>query len=647
MRLQVFGGASKLCAMSDWDVQQARSTYNLAHWGAGYFDVGGNGHLLARPGRDRDRAPLDLHELAYRVRDAGLSWPVLVRFVDILHDRVDTLVDAFAAATAVDDYQGSFTAAYPIKVNQQRSVVTEILGHGDGRVGLEAGSKPELMAALALVPSGGLIVCNGYKDREYVRLALVGRDLGHRIFIVVEKLSELELVIEESRALGVAPLLGVRVRLASIGAGKWQNTGGEKSKFGLSAAQVLKVVGRLGASGLLDSLRLLHFHLGSQIANIRDIQRGTREAARCYAELRALGVPLSCVDVGGGLGVDYEGTRSRSFCSMNYTVQEYARNVVHTLWEVCTECGLPHPDIVTESGRAMTAHHAVLLTNVTDVECVTGEESGATPAEDDPLILHDLWRAYQSLSGQGPSGRSALEVYHDTVHWLAEVQSMYTHGVLSIAQRARAEQLHAATCWRVRALLQPAIRAHREVLDELNERLADKYFCNLSVFQSLPDVWAIDQIFPIVPLHRLDEPPVRRAVILDLTCDSDGRIDHYVDREGVESSLPLHKWRSEEPYLLGFFLVGAYQEILGDMHNLFGDTDSVNVVLDEGGGYRLEDAQHGDTVDTLLRYVHFDPDELRERYRAKIRSAELDEGRRAAYREILEAGLEGYTYLED
>ncbi len=628
--------------MSGWDIEQARATYNLVHWGAGYFDVGPDGHLIAHPGRDPRRGAVDLHELAHRVRAAGLSWPVLVRFVDILHERVDTLVEAFAAATAADGYEGSFTAAYPIKVNQQRSVVTEILGHGDGRVGLEAGSKPELMAALALTPAGGLIVCNGYKDREYIRLALIGRELGHRIFIVVEKLSELELVVEESRALGVEPLLGVRMRLASIGAGKWQNTGGEKSKFGLSAAQVLEVVERLQGAGLLGSLRLLHFHLGSQIANIRDIQRGAREAARCYAELRALGVPLSCVDVGGGLGVDYEGTRSRSFCSMNYTVGEYARNVVHTLWEVCTEHDLPHPDIVTESGRAMTAHHAVLITNVTDVEPAADDQPGPAPGADDPLILHDLWRACE-----GVSERSALEAYHDAAHWLAEAQSMYMHGVLTIAQRARAERLYFAACRRVRPLLQPSIRAHRELLDELDEKLADKYFCNLSVFQSLPDVWAIDQIFPIVPLHRLDEAPARRAVIQDLTCDSDGRIDQYVDREGVESTLPLHAWRPGEPYLLGFFLVGAYQEILGDMHNLFGDTDSVNVVLDAGGGYRLEDAQRGDTVDALLRYVHFDPQTLRERYRTKLEAAPIDAARRAAYWESLEGGLDGYTYLED
>ncbi|MHB1239446.1 MAG: biosynthetic arginine decarboxylase, partial [Gammaproteobacteria bacterium] len=447
---------------------------------------------------------------------------------------------------------------------------------------------------------------------------------------------------EESRALGVTPLVGVRVRLASIGAGKWQNTGGDKSKFGLSAAQTLEVVQRLDAAGLLGSLQLLHFHLGSQIANIHDIQRGAREAARCYAELRTLGVPLACVDVGGGLGVDYEGTRSRSFCSMNYTVQEYARNVVHTLWEVCAEQSLPHPDIITESGRAMTAHHAVLVTNVTDVECAPGIACDGAPGDDEPMILHDLWRALQGLSE-----RSALEVYHDTAHWLAEAQSMYTHGVLDLAQRARAEQIYYATCWKVRPLLKPAIGAHRDVLDELNEKLADKYFCNLSVFQSLPDVWAIDQIFPIVPLHRLDEAPARRAVIQDLTCDSDGRIDHYVDRDGIETTLPLHACHPRESYLLGFFLVGAYQEILGDMHNLFGDTDSVNVVLTEDGGYRLEEAQRGDTVDALLRYVHFEPEDLKERYRAKIQAAPLSAAQRTDYLEILEAGLEGYTYLED
>ena len=626
--------------MDDWTPADARHTYNIAHWGDGYFDVGEAGTLLVRPDRTAGRE-IDLSALAAELRRAGLDLPVLVRFPGILHDRIDALIGAFDQATAADGFTGRFTPVYPIKVNQQRCVVEEIVGHGDGRVGLEAGSKPELMAVLALGPTGGTIVCNGYKDREYLRLALAGQALGHRVHLVIEKRSELEAVLEEAEALGVAPILGVRVRLASIGAGNWQNTGGEKSKFGLSAAQVLEIVERLRQAGRLGCLQLLHFHLGSQIANIRDIQRGTREAARFYAELHRLGVPLSTVDVGGGLGVDYEGTHSRSACSMNYSLAEYAHNVVHTLWEVCTELGLPHPDLVAEAGRALTAHHAVLVTDVIETERVPDGNGLAAPGEDEPLILHNLWQALQGLSE-----RSVLEVYHEASHWLAEAQGMYTHGVLSLEQRALAEQLYFATCRRVHGLLRPEMRAQRAVLDELDEKLADKYFCNFSVFQSMPDVWGIDQVFPIVPLHRLDEAPERRGVIRDLTCDSDGRIDRYVAAEGVETTLPLHPPAPGEPYLLGFFLLGAYQEILGDMHNLFGDTDSVNVVLDEAGRYRLQSPARGDSVDDLLRYVHFEPDELMRAYRCQVDAADLDPEQRQRLLQQLAAGLQGCTYLD-
>jgi arginine decarboxylase len=624
------------------DTDSARQLYNIPHWGAGYFDINERGHVCARP--DRGAGPgIDLHDLTAEIQRAGLGLPVLVRFTDVLHDRVQTLCDAFQQAMQDEDYGGSYTAVYPIKVNQQRSVVAEILHSGGDRVGLEAGSKPELMAVLALSANhDSVVICNGYKDREYIRLALIGRQLGHRVYIVVEKLSELEAVIREARDLGVQPLLGMRVRLASIGAGKWQNTGGEKAKFGLSAAQVLAMVERLRAAGMLDSLQLLHYHMGSQIANVRDIQRGMREAARYYAELHGMGVAIRCVDVGGGLGVDYEGTRSRSFCSMNYGVHEYARNIVHSLWEICTEHELPHPDIITESGRAMTAHHALLVTNVIDIERAPDTGSLQPPDEDEPLILRDLWQGLAGLSQ-----RSALEAYHDAAHWLGEARAMYTHGVLTLEQRARAEQLYFATCRRVQPLLQIGNRAHRELLDELNETLADKYFCNFSVFQSIPDVWAIRQLFPVMPLQRLDEPPQRHAVIQDLTCDSDGRIDQYVDREGVESTLPVHELGDGETYLLGIFMVGAYQEILGDMHNLFGDTDSVNVGLQAGGGHRLTQAERGDTVADVLRYVHFEPEALLETYRRKIGAADLDQGRRRQYLDELEAGLSGYTYLED
>ncbi|RJQ47155.1 MAG: biosynthetic arginine decarboxylase [Gammaproteobacteria bacterium] len=629
--------------MGNWSIDDARQAYNLKHWSGGYFDINDAGHLSAHPRRDGSGPGLDLYQLSREISASGLKLPVLVRFSGILHHRVDTLCDSFAHAMQQEGYQNGFTAVYPVKVNQQRRVVEEILRHGRGRVGLEAGSKPELLAVLALADSnGGTVVCNGYKDREYLRLALIGKQLGHRVYIVIERLAELELVLEEARALNIQPLLGVRVRLASIGAGKWQNTGGEKAKFGLSASQVLRVVERLREHAMLDCLQLLHFHMGSQIANIRDIQRGMSECARYYAALHAHGVKLNCVDVGGGLGIDYDGTRSRDFCSMNYSVQEYANNVVHTLGAICKERGLPYPHIITESGRAMTAHHAMLITNIIDVERAPGEQPIAPAREDEPRVIRDLWRELDGLSS-----RNATEAYHDALHWLSEANEMFTHGLLSLDQRARAEQLYSAICWKAREMLQGGARSQRDMLDELNEKLADKYFCNFSLFQSMPDAWAIDQIFPVMPLHRLDERPTRRATLQDMTCDSDGRIDLYVDSEGVETSLLLHPVQPGEPYLLGIFLLGAYQEILGDMHNLFGDTDSVHVELDADGAYRLAHPLRGDTVDSVLRYVQFNADDLMAMFRKKVETAKLQPAQRQDFLRELQEGLSGYTYLED
>ena len=635
-------GVQACKAMTDWNSERSSRIYSIPNWGGGYFAVNPSGRLLMRSRRFDGHPGVDLYALAEELRESGLKLPILVRFQDILHDRVDTLCDAFAQAQDEFGYQGGYTAVYPIKVNQQRSVVERILAHGAGRVGLEAGSKPELMAVVGLSEPGSVIVCNGYKDREYLRMALIGRLLGHRVYIVVEKPSELELAIEESKALGVRPLFGMRVRLSSIGKGKWQNTGGEKAKFGLSASQALTLLERLRAEDMLDCMQLMHFHMGSQIGNIRDIQRGMREAGRYYAELRRLGADIRVVDAGGGLGIDYDGTRSRADCSLNYSVEEYAKNIVRTLTETCEQGGLPHPEIFTESGRALTAHHAVLVTNVIDVE--RAPEAPALDAADaeDPTILQDLWRLYTN-----EESLAATEVYHDAAHWLSEAQTMYTHGVLTLEQRARAEELYFATCRRIIPALDVGTRLHREILDELHDKLADKYFCNFSVFQSIPDVWAIDQIFPIVPLHRLDEAPTRRAVLQDLTCDSDGHIEYYVDDQGVETSLPLHDWHPGEPYLLGIFLVGAYQEILGDLHNLFGDTDSINVELTADGGHRLLDPEHGDTVDQLLRYVHFDTDSLLAAYRRKVEACGLDGERGDQVLEELRAGLSGYTYLED
>jgi len=626
-----------------WNIAQARDTYNIAHWGNGYFDINDKGHVIARPDPHAKHPGVDLYALTQEFAGQGLTLPVLVRFSGILHHRIDELCSAFGTAMQADGYQGRYTAVYPIKVNQQRSVVDAMLAHGGERIGLEAGSKPELLAVLARSRTGGIVICNGYKDREYIRLALLGKRLGIRVHIVVEKLSELEMVLQESKALGIAPLLGVRVRLASLGAGKWQNTGGEKSKFGLSADEVLRVAEHLRAARMLDALCLMHFHMGSQIANIQHIQTGMREAVRYYAALRAAGAPIATVNVGGGLGVDYEGTRSRSFCSMNYSVAEYAHNIVHALKEICDERKLPHPDIVTESGRAMTAHHAVLITNVTDIEQAPGAAAPAPATADEPQVIQDLWRGLHDMANH-----PTLETYHDAVHRLEQAQGMFAHGLLTLAQRARAEQLYFATCRAVRDKLQPGTRAHREAIDELNEKLADKYFCNFSLFQSMPDHWAIDQIFPVLPLNRLNEQPERRAVLQDITCDSDGRIDLYVDGEGIEATLPLHAPKPGEPYLLGIFMLGAYQEILGDMHNLFGDTDSVHVEPTADGGYKLTQARRGDTVGSVLRYVHFDAEDLLGAYREKIAEVkDLDSETRKAYLKEFQEGLDGYTYLED
>ena len=626
----------------NWNLDRARSTYNVAHWGGGYFDINQQGHLVVYPDRDNSKPGIDVYALSQRLAEQKLSLPVLLRFTDILRDRVTALCNAFDLAMEADNYAGGYTAVYPIKVNQQRTVVEHICQNGGGRIGLEAGSKPELMAVLALSSPGGVIVCNGYKDREYIRLALIGQRLGHKVFIVIEKPSEVQLVLDESAKLGIEPMLGVRVRLASIGAGKWQNTGGEKSKFGLTSSQVLALVGQLRQADKVETLQLLHCHLGSQIANIRDIQGGMREVARYYAELYGLNVALEYVDVGGGLGVDYEGTRSRSYCSMNYSVQEYANNVVHALKLVCEEKDLPQPMIISESGRALTAHHAVLITNVIDSDVIElPVDVDALNNSDDPKVIHYLW----NVMSQSEIG-SPLEVYHDAVHWLQQAQDMYIQGVMSLEQRSRAEQLYYVVSVRVKARLNPAIRAQRELLDELNEKQADKYFCNFSLFQSLPDVWAIDQVFPIMPLHRLNEEPTRRVVIQDLTCDSDGRIDHYVDNEGLEASLPLHQYSSNKPYLLGMMLVGAYQETLGDMHNLFGDTDSVDVELTKDG-YQMVSPEYGDAVDELLAYVHFDADGLLASYETKLNASEIPGQDKGLYLDELRAGLKGYTYHED
>ncbi|MDO6788762.1 biosynthetic arginine decarboxylase [Cobetia marina] len=625
---------------------EARRTYNIDQWGSGYFDVGQDGLTLVRPHGEPGTPALPLISLIDKARAQGLRLPLLIRFADILHDRVEQLCAAFDAAISSRGYGASYTAVYPIKVNQQRRVVEELLATSErsrGRVGLEAGSKPELLAVLALSDNGpSVIVCNGYKDREYVRLALMGEKLGHRVHLVVEKASELELVLEEAERLGVRPRIGLRARLATIGKGNWQNTGGEKSKFGLTASQIVALVERLREVDALDCLKLVHFHLGSQIADISDIQRGLAECARFYQGLHEAGAGVEIVDVGGGLGVDYEGTRSESACSLNYSMREYADYVVGAFHAVCEAHDLPHPHIISESGRALTAHHAVLVTDVIGEERV--DLPLPTPREDD-LQIAALWTQAARLEG-ALEPRELVEIYHAVVHAQHQVQERFVMGLASIAIRAEAEAIYTNVCRSLAGRLDARQRSHRAVLDELNEKLADKLFVNFSLFQSLPDIWGIEQIFPILPLTGLDRAPTRRGVIQDITCDSDGRIDTYVDDQGLDATLPLPEWHAEEEKLLGFFMVGAYQEILGDLHNLFGDTDSVDASLDDESQWQLSHAIQGDSVAQVLRYVNFDPDQLAARLARQLKSSNLNALEQADLLEDLKAGLEGYTYLE-
>ena len=622
-----------------WSLDLARKTYSIAHWADGYFDVGSDGRIVVKP-KGADGPQIALAEAVDKAMAGGAHLPMLVRFPDILGDRLRKLQDAFAQAQRDWNYAGGYTAVYPIKVNQHASVAGTLASHHGEGFGLEAGSKPELMAVLALSRTGGLIVCNGYKDREYIRLALIGRKLGMQTFIVIEKPSELRLVLEEAKALDVQPGLGVRMRLASLGAGKWQNSGGDKAKFGLNPRQLLDLWKHLRDAGMGDCLQLLHFHMGSQISNVRDIAGGMREATRYFVELSKLGANIHYVDVGGGLGIDYEGTRSRSYNSVNYDIPHYASSIVQPLAEACELEGLPPPRIVTECGRAMTAHHAVLVANVSEVE--QAPEGRVPPRMDDESLPVRRLRELHEEMDQRP----AVEVYHEAAQAHAEGLSLYALGQIDLVQRARIDDLFYAVAHAVKARLTYDEKSHRDLLDELNERLVDKYFVNFSVFESMPDVWAIDQVFPIVPIERLHEAPTRRGIIADLTCDSDGKIDIYVENEDLDTSLPLHPPVKGESYRLGFFLIGAYQEILGDIHNLFGDTDAIEVRV-EGDSCRIVQQRRGDSTDVMLDYVGYKLEDLRRIYRGKVAAAHLSPRESARLEAALEAGLTAYTYLDD
>ena len=628
--------------MPSWSIEDSRETYSLKNWGEGYVDVNQEGHLSVRPFRQADAGEIDLKALIDDCQSQGVTLPVLIRFQDILKDRLHRLCQAFKSAFEQHNYQSSYTAVYPIKVNQQFSVVSGIIAHGDGCVGLEAGSKPELMAVLSVAEVGKhTVICNGYKDREYIRLALIARRLGLQIYIVLEKVSELELVLKEARDLNIEPLLGLRLKLASMGQGKWQNTGGEKAKFGLTAEQILNAVEKLQAENCTHWIQLLHFHMGSQIANLSDIETGLSEAAQYFSELHKRGVNIDVLDIGGGMGVDYEGSASNAEFSVDYSLDDYASAVTKCFSEVCKQHQIRQPAIVTESGRAMTAHHAVLVTDVVNSEqhseIVIAEKSGS-----ESELLAEAYTAYEESESSDP-----VLVYEKITALYQQAQLAFVENNFSISERAELEKIYLGCCQRLKKNLSHENVEQQKLLNYINEKLADKFVCNLSIFQSVPDVWGISQIFPIVPLQYLHLRPDRRAIIQDLTCDSDGQIEKYVDRYGIETSLPVHQIQAGEKYLLGIFMVGAYQEILGDMHNLFGDTNTVNVVLDENKDYKICDIETGDSVLELLNYVHFDTDEMLVAYKNKVEAADLSAAEEGMFFGELKHGLEGYTYMED
>ena len=606
------------------------------------------GHVVVRPDPNRPDRTLDLHELAMDLEEQGVALPVLLRFSDILQTRIEQLSERFESAIREFEYTGGYTTVYPIKVNQQRHVVEEIFEFGrKHQVGLECGSKPELQAVLGLTESTEhLIVCNGYKDEEFMRLALMGQRLGHRVFIVLEQLSELDVLLDAAADLGVTPMAGVRIKLKTEGSGRWAQSGGEKSKFGLSAAELVKLVDRLRERGQLEVLKLIHFHLGSQITDIRYIKTALGEITRFYVELRALGVDITHVDVGGGLGVDYDGTSSTTHASVNYTLQEYANDVVYTIAEVCRDQEIPMPHVISESGRALTAHHALLLLKVIDVESQAEHTVPELDESASPLLL-EMVDDYKSLNKKRMPKRKVIEVFHDASFDKERAQQLFTAGVIGLRERALAETIYFATVNRVAQIVDESPNGYDDIISDLRSTQVDRYFCNFSLFQSLPDSWAIDQLFPIMPIHRHLEKPARRGTLQDITCDSDGKIEKFIGGKSGQPSLPLHEFRDDEQYLLGVFLTGAYQEILGDLHNLFGDTNAVHIRLSGDSGYEITDLVHGDTVTEVLNYVQFRASDLLATFRRKVGAASsLTRPESNTFIAEYVAGLEGYTYLE-
>ncbi len=632
-------------ARPKWTVAEAAELYELARWGKGYFSIGDQGHLRVHPECDPQRH-IDLKILVDQLQLRGLELPILIRFNGILKNRLRELHDAFQEAIDQHEYRGRYRCVYPIKVNQQRQVVEEIVHHGRPYgFGLEAGSKPELLAVVAMTDSDMPIICNGFKDAEFIEMAMIAQKLGRQVIPVVEKFTELELVLRYGQRVGVRPQIGMRVKLAARGAGRWQSSGGYRSKFGLTVGEILKAIELLREQGMADCFKLLHFHLGSQITNIRHIKAALNEAARIYADLARRQTGLEFLDIGGGLGVDYDGSQTNFESSMNYTLQEYANDVVYHIQSVCDDAEVPHPHIISESGRAVAAYHSVLVFGVLGVaEQGVDEELPKELDDDEEQPLHDLLFTYQELNV-----RNILEGYHDATQALDTAMHLFSAGYLTLEQRYLAEKLFFAICHRICRLVEQ-LEYVPEELEGLEAMLSDTYFCNFSLFQSMPDSWAIKQLFPILPIHRLDERPTRQGVLGDVTCDSDGKLNKFIDRRDVKNSLPLHRFDGS-PYLLATCLLGAYQEILGDLHNLFGDTNAVHVDLTEEGGLVLESIIRGDTVSEVLAYVQYKDRDLINRLQASVeravRGGLIDHQQAGRFVRVYEEGLRGYTYLED